>query len=638
MLVRMAKVHIIGHRSLLDPTLAALQRLGCIHLIDVSADPSVPLPPMSLDEDHRQEVEDLRFLRARLEGLLDMVPELVPRVRMPPMQVDLEQVRRDLSEAGPRIEELVERLDALMVERDTLPRHIETLRRLLPLLPSIPELETYDTAAVILDVRHAGVLGELNVELQNLLGANFEIISDRVDPDTVGAVVVFPKRSRSDVDALFGRRQVSRVRLPHDYEAVPFRQAISAMDRRMTEIPLEITATREEIADLVRARSAWPAASHQIADRLDQLDAVRRLGATPHTFIVSGWVPRNRLDEVASALTEAVGTGLVIEEVHPEKGEQPPVLLSNPAPARPFESLVGLLALPRADSLDPTVLMAIFLPLFFGMMLGDVAYGTVVVVLALVAARKLRERAPTATDIARVVALCGAWSIVWGVVYGEFLGNLGHELWGWEPLWINREEALEPLLIFALAVGGGHVLLGAVLGVWQGLRDRDRKVTTERIGTLVSLVGLFLVAGVVAGRLPEGTMTPAVAAVAVGLVVVMVIGGPMGILMGPLELIGVVGNVLSYLRLAAIGLASVYLARVANELGATGPIWMGVIIATLFHALNLALGTFSPTIQALRLHYVEFFGRFFEEGGRAYHPFGGGGGPVGNLGATTGKE
>jgi V/A-type H+-transporting ATPase subunit I len=86
-----------------------------------------------------------------------------------------------------------------------------------------------------------------------------------------------------------------------------------------------------------------------------------------------------------------------------------------------------------------------------------------------------------------------------------------------------------------------------------------------------------------------------------------------------------VGNVLSYLRIAAIGLASVYLARVANELGAVGPLWMGVIVAALFHALNLALGTFSPTIQALRLHYVEFFGRFFEEGGNAFRPFGGNG-------------
>ena len=83
-----------------------------------------------------------------------------------------------------------------------------------------------------------------------------------------------------------------------------------------------------------------------------------------------------------------------------------------------------------------------------------------------------------------------------------------------------------------------------------------------------------------------------------------------------------VGNVLSYLRIAAIGLASVYLARVANELGFSGPIWIGLLVAALFHALNLVLGVFSPTIQALRLHYVEFFGKFYEGGGKAFRPFG----------------
>ncbi len=98
----------------------------------------------------------------------------------------------------------------------------------------------------------------------------------------------------------------------------------------------------------------------------------------------------------------------------------------------------------------------------------------------------------------------------------------------------------------------------------------------------------------------------------------------MGLVMAPLEMIGLVGNVLSYLRIAALGVASVYLARVANELGAVAPLWLGVLVATLFHALNLALGAFSPTVQALRLHYVEFFSKFYDdESGDAFRPFGG---------------
>ena len=92
--------------------------------------------------------------------------------------------------------------------------------------------------------------------------------------------------------------------------------------------------------------------------------------------------------------------------------------------------------------------------------------------------------------------------------------------------------------------------------------------------------------------------------------------------MGPLELLGIVGNVLSYLRLAAVGLASVYLAIVANELATVGPLWLGVIVAAFFHILNLALAGFSPMIQALRLHYVEFFSGFFLGGGRLFIPFG----------------
>ena len=103
---------------------------------------------------------------------------------------------------------------------------------------------------------------------------------------------------------------------------------------------------------------------------------------------------------------------------------------------------------------------------------------------------------------------------------------------------------------------------------------------------------------------------------------VMCSQGALGLIMGPLELLGTIGNLLSYLRLAAVGLASAYLAVVANELATVGPLWLGLIVAAFFHALNLALASFSPLIQSLRLHYVEFFSKFFVGGGRAFRPFG----------------
>ena len=138
----------------------------------------------------------------------------------------------------------------------------------------------------------------------------------------------------------------------------------------------------------------------------------------------------------------------------------------------------------------------------------------------------------------------------------------------------------------------------------------------------MGLIGLFLLVGILARVLPDRFMTPAIAGMIVGIVLLGSSLGWLGIIMGPIEFISLIGNILSYLRIAAIGLASVYLAKVANDIaGMVGNLIVGVIIAVLIHSLNLALGAFSPTIHSLRLHYVEFFRKFYEGGGRPYEPY-----------------
>src|SRR5690606_20980931 len=138
----------------------------------------------------------------------------------------------------------------------------------------------------------------------------------------------------------------------------------------------------------------------------------------------------------------------------------------------------------------------------------------------------------------------------------------------------------------------------------------------ERGGMLLGLVSLFLLAASLTNYLPPAFLTPAIAGVIVGVVVLGSSLGWLGLIMGPIEFIGLIGNVLSYLRIAAIGLASVYLAKVANDVaGMAGSIIVGILIAVLVHALNVALAAFSPTIHSLRLHYVEFFRKFYESGG-----------------------
>jgi V/A-type H+-transporting ATPase subunit I len=226
-------------------------------------------------------------------------------------------------------------------------------------------------------------------------------------------------------------------------------------------------------------------------------------------------------------------------------------------------------------------------------------------------------------DVLIVLAMGAGWSLMFGILFGEFFGTLGEYL-GMQPLWFDRAspEHVAGLLLMTLVVGAMHVTLGLVLGVWEALKDRSRSHLLERGGMLLGLISLFLLVGVLANFLPGELRTPAWVGVLIGIVLVGASLGWLGIIMGPIEFIGLIGNVLSYLRIAAIGLASVYLAKVANDVaGLVGNLLVGVIIALLIHALNLVLGAFSPTIHSLRLHYVEFFRKFYEGGGRPYDPF-----------------
>jgi V/A-type H+-transporting ATPase subunit I len=171
-------------------------------------------------------------------------------------------------------------------------------------------------------------------------------------------------------------------------------------------------------------------------------------------------------------------------------------------------------------------------------------------------------------------------------------------------------------------MGVVQILLGFALGIYQALKLHQRHELLDRVAKLIALIAIFAIVGSMANALPASMMTPSLALLVVGLVLLIYAMGGIGVLLAPIEILGTVGNILSYLRLAAIGLSSVYLAMVANKMaGMMGNIVLGVIVAALFHALNIALGVLSPTIQSLRLHYVEFFGKFFEGGGEGYTPF-----------------
>jgi V/A-type H+-transporting ATPase subunit I len=635
MLVAMTKIRILGRRADAERVLATLHRLQAVEIADTVTDADIGLAPLSGDQPRTAERDALEQSLLQTAALLAELPSAAG-TSVAARSVDVTDLAEEVQRLHSRLGSIDERLDGLRSEDLLLRSHLRPLRRLMPLVPVIAGLEVDElkllglaTMALILNTDNPQLPEALHAALVEMLGTRFELASTDTEDGSMGCLVVFPIDAQPAVQALLGRAAVRSETLPARFEGLSLQRTVDAMRQRLDDIAQEISAAQEERRTLLLPHADQLAAHHSaVTVMLELMAAAESLAATQRTFLVEAWIPRQRVQQLQHDLGSALGNTVVVEDAATSPDDpQAPVLLHNRRLARPFESLVRFLELPRTGATDPTFLMAIFLPVMFGAMVGDIGYGIILLLLAILGRRKLAQRRTSLPEVASVlwVLLCGAgWSIVFGLLYGELFGDLGHHVLGDFALWRDRSSpgALQPLLLFAVAVGVIHIILGLGVGAWQAIRLRQPRVLLDKIGTVLALIGLFGIAGSVASRMPSTVLLPAAAATTVGLVLVMSLNGLLGIATGALDLLGRLGNILSYLRLAAVGLASAYLANVANQLGSIGPIWLGILIAAFLHALNLLLASFSPMIQALRLHYVELFGTFFLGGGRPFTPFG----------------
>jgi V/A-type H+-transporting ATPase subunit I len=622
--LEMLPIEIIGLKSDLQIALKVLRRLGCIHIDELDETMQISARPLSLDRETLRAQEELSFLLARLEGILEVLGGVEPPGQMELPEDYFEQTRQDVEALLPKVQALTSRREQLRSELSSLPRYEATLRKLLPIIPSSARAPGNVSVGVLVSRVHVGILDSIAKRILELTSGRADVIASDVDPSTRAMLVVFPKENIAEIETLLGREDVSRLRLPAELGEGPPDVVLETLRRRMVAIPQEIATIDEQLSSLsARWSGRLSARRDAFRDALEASSVLSRFGETDMTFVLVGWLPASSLSKVRSTLQEAIGETILVQELAltSELKKRAPVILKNPPPARPFESLVNLLSLPRYGHIDPTRLMALFLPIFFGMILGDLGYGLLLLGLSLVLMRRYSHG--VMHDVLIVLAMGAGWAMVFGVLYGEAFGTLG-EHFGMRALWFERASAeqVSGLLVMSLAVGAIHITLGLVLGVWEAFKDRSRSHLLERGGMLLGLIGLFMIVGVMVDFLPQDFMTPAISGMIIGIVLMGASLGWLGILMGPIEFIGLIGNILSYLRIAAIGLASVYLAKVANDMaGMVGNLVVGIILAVLIHALNLVLGAFSPTIHSLRLHYVEFFRKFYEGGGRKYEPF-----------------
>ncbi|TAJ45583.1 hypothetical protein CUJ86_02335 [Methanofollis fontis] len=628
------------HREHEGRVIAALQEAGAVELGAAN------------------EEEDLRALTSRHERSPHLLRIAEERVR-------LERAIETLESAGPeknpvrRIFEPPDRQRRRVPLRDAAAVLAETAAH-RPLIDEVLALRAGETA---IDERLAR-LGEEEEMLAALVPFGLDLSWPGRSPYLVVRAGTVPAAECGDVDRRLGEAggehviwsclcaigdaptAVVTAALPDAAPAVDaalralaFREFVPEIRQGSAEDGL--SAVRAEWEDLHRKREANTARlSTLAAEHLpliralaeecrivrEREEAAPLLGTTRDIAVLRGWV-RERDEATIRALCERETGRLAFCTFEPPEGD-PPVAPDHPGWLAPFGVLTATFGTPRYDSVDPTLFLAPVLVITFGIMLGDAGYGLLLALIATLLLRGAGAEAGSVRDLSLVLLACGLSGTLFGVLMGGFFGDLLPRLFGVTMPFTLIEPLSDPIAILVLALGIGiaHLNLGLAIAAAEHLRAGEYREMLLSEGTwfvIQPCAAVIILTFFGWGSFAPEVLTAAAIGAAVGVAGVMLHEGPLGFF----SLTGFLGDWLSYARILALALATGGIAMMINILAGmiAGVHPALVVFAALFavggHAANLVLQALGGFIHALRLQYVEFFGKFFRSGGRAFAPF-----------------
>lgn len=411
-----------------------------------------------------------------------------------------------------------------------------------------------------------------------------------------------------------------------------------------------ILEIEKEVQSLAKEREAIRILADDYRVRADKYEVLGRLPQSERTFFIKGYAPARdtgRIEELVKQFTCVVD----IEEAG--EGEEVPTLLSNNSFSASMEGIVESYGLPKKGEFDPTTIMSFFYVFFFGMMLSDAAYGAIIAVACFIVLKKFPRMSRGMYQSIKMFLYCGISTLIWGILFGGYFGNIvdivSQKFFGTTvsipALWFIPLNDPMKLLIYSMLFGVIHLFVGLAIKGYMCLKEkRIMDFFCDVVLWFMLLTGLILM------LLPSEIFT-SISQIQIVfpdflnlLAKVLAIGGAVGILLmsgrdkknpglrialGAYDLYNITGwlsDVLSYSRLLALGLATGVIASVINQMGSMLPnnivgVIFFMIIFIVGHTLNLAINLLGAYVHTNRLQFVEFFGKFYEGGGKAFHPF-----------------
>ncbi len=521
--------------------------------------------------------------------------------------------KRSIDKIISKIKEIEAKNNEYREEERKLQNQISQIEKSLPIIQLIEKLGLKTEYFQLKSIQ--GFLGRL--KRTKGLKEELKQVTTQLEFETLNnhAVVFTSKEHASEVLEKLNQRGFEQV----DTTILEKNGDSEKLRKRLEEIKGRLAELQEENEEYIQSKKDFILGSkRKLEEESEKAEAPLDFAVSENTFYIEGYIPDDKVEETKQRLEEVTQDQIAVQELEIEDAEKVPVEMENPNGVENFEFFMDLYSLPKYVETDPTMLTFITFPILFGFMLGDMGYGVVTLLLFLT----LRKLLPSMKRLVNILLASSIWTIIFGAMFGEAFGQ--ETLFGIHfPHVFSRLHDKYTLLYTSIAVGVLHVNIGLFVGIYNEWKNHGFKAA---LFEKVSWIVLEIAAVIFGINYMWGTIPMSYGYATLALAVIMIFKGE-GI-KGLVELPQIFSNILSYARLMAIGLASAGLAGVVNDFATqfwSQGVWgiLGaVLILVLGHTINIALGLLGPFLHSLRLHYVEFFTKFYEGGGKPYTPFG----------------